>query len=80
MILRHKTTITGQPVQYVARIKNGIIYLTIPRAVFHGSRMHIVTRAQQIHSPLIVDTVAGCPKIAWPVIGNYINDVYLMQL
>ena len=80
MILRHKTSIVDQPVQYVARIKNGIIYLTVPRAVFHGSRMHIVTRAQQIRNLLIVGIVSECPHIAWPVIGNYINDVYLMQL
>lgn len=80
MVLRHKTTITGQPVQYVARIKNGIIYLTVPRAVFHGSRMHIVTRAQQIRNPLIVGVVSERPAIAWPLIGGYINDVYLMQL
>ena len=83
MILRHPVTIAGKPSQYTARLRDARVYITVPRVVFHGGMMHLVTRQTEIRA---IGTVFKLwehmadkqPLDAWRLIGENINDVYLM--
>jgi hypothetical protein len=82
MIIRHKVQIADKPAQYVARIKNAIVYVTVPRITFHGDMMHLITRQIEIRA---IGTVFKLWELladkknqeAWQLIGEQINDIYL---
>jgi len=85
MIIRHPVQIADKPAQYVARLKDAIVYVTVPRITFHGGMMHLVTRQIEIRA---IGTVFKLWELmadkktseAWQLIGEQINDIYLQGI
>jgi hypothetical protein len=84
-IIRHDVRIVDKKVQYVACLKDAVVYLTVPRATWHGGMMHLVTRSEQIDDIQqvwqIMQYMLDRKKVeAWRHIGGIIHDVYLKGL
>lgn len=82
MIIRHNVTILSKQAQYTARVKDSVIYITVPRIVFHGGTAHLVARQTEIRQ--LADVLAiyehiddRKPLEAWNRIGQILDDVYL---
>lgn len=82
MIIHHQVQIADKPAQYTARLKDAVVYITVPRVTFRNGSLHLVTRQVEIRTigtvfrlwELIADKKTS---EAWHLIGEHIDDVYL---
>jgi len=82
MLIRHRVQIADKPAQYTARLKDAVVFITVPRVTFHNGALHLITRQIEIRT---IGTVFKLWELmadkktseAWHLIGEQIDDVYL---